>query len=95
MYSMSQTTPTTGHKVSFHEQVAANIRAEMAAQRKTAVDLAEAIHTGHRAAIRRWNGTQEISLNEVDVIARWLGVTRSSLMAAREVADERQLQEAS
>jgi transcriptional regulator with XRE-family HTH domain len=69
--------------VPFHEQVAANLRAEMAAQRKSALDLADALHIGHRAAIRRWNGEQPIGLNELDAIAKWLGVARSSLMTAR------------
>jgi transcriptional regulator with XRE-family HTH domain len=83
MYTMSQNTTATPPKVTLHEQVAANLRAEMAAQRKSTVDLAAAIHTGHRSAIRRWNGQQQISLNELSSIAKWLGVPTSSLMAAR------------
>ncbi|HEY8590684.1 MAG TPA: helix-turn-helix domain-containing protein [Naasia sp.] len=81
---MDQNTTVGGTGVTLHERVAANLRAEMAAQRKSTLDLARELHVGHRAATRRWNGEQPIGLNELSVIAKWLDVPVSALMAARE-----------
>lgn len=65
------------------DQVAANVRAEMAAQKKTAIELSALLGIGHGAALRRCNGDIQISLNELDQIASWLGVSRASLMTER------------
>lgn len=72
-----------GQKVSLREQVASNVRAELAAQRMTAADLAKILHLGYRAALRRYNGEQELSLNEISTVSFALQVPISALMAAR------------
>lgn len=64
-------------------RVAVNVRAEMAAQKKTSVGLAAVLETGHRAALRRVNGEQDFSLGELEKTAAWLNVTIAYLMAAR------------
>lgn len=65
------------------KRVAVNVRAEMAAQRRNAVELARVLGIGHRAALRRVNGEQEFSLGELSKTAEWLGVSVSSLMVER------------
>jgi len=65
------------------DRVAVNVRAEMAAQRRSAVQLASLLAIGHRAALRRVNGEMPFSLGELDKVAAWLDVSVSSLMAAR------------
>jgi transcriptional regulator with XRE-family HTH domain len=65
------------------DRVATNIRAEMAAQGKTAVELGELLGIGHRAALHRRNGAIPFSLGELERVAPWLGVTIASLMTAR------------
>lgn len=64
-------------------RVAINARAEMAAQKRTAVDLAAVLGIGHRAALRRVNGEQEFTLGELAKTAAWLEVPVSALMAER------------
>jgi transcriptional regulator with XRE-family HTH domain len=81
---MSQITNLNSKKATLNDRVAANLRAEMAAQRKTVTDLAEALHVGHRAATRRWSGDQDIGLNDLDQISVWLEIPVSTLMTARE-----------
>jgi hypothetical protein len=76
---------TQGQKVPLREQVATNVRAELAAQRKTAADLAKILHLGYRAALRRYNGEQELSLNEISVVSFALQVPVSALMAPRAI----------
>lgn len=65
------------------DQVAANVRAEMAVQGKTAVELAEVLHVGHRAALHRRNGSIPFSLHDLQRVAEWLRVPISSLMTPR------------
>lgn len=55
----------------------------MAAQRRSAVQLAALLDIGHRAALRRVNGEMPFSLGELDQVAAWLEVSVSSLMASR------------
>lgn len=74
-----------GQKVTLREQVASNVRAELAVQRKTAADLAKILHLGYRAALRRYNGEQEMSLNEISTVSFALQVPVSALMAPRPV----------
>lgn len=68
---------------SLSQTVATNVRAEMAAQKRTAVTLAELLDLGYEAARSRISGDVDISLNELERIAAWLGVSESSLMASR------------
>lgn len=66
------------------DRVAVNVRAEMAVQRRTAVELAKVLSIGHRAALHRVNGEVDYSLGELEKVAAWLDVTVTSLMAPRE-----------
>jgi hypothetical protein len=67
------------------DRVATNVRAEMAVQGKTAVELADLLEIGHRAALHRRNGAIPFSLAELEKVSPWLGVTVASLMAARQM----------
>ncbi|PZE23893.1 hypothetical protein DEI86_13700 [Curtobacterium sp. MCBD17_028] len=67
------------------EQVASNVRAELAANRMTAADLSRILHVGYRAALRRFNGEQEIGLGELATIAAALQVPVSAFLAPRPV----------
>lgn len=71
--------------MTLHEQVASNVRAQLAVDKKTAVDLGGILHIGYRAALRRYNGEQELTLSELSIIARALQVPVSTLMAPRVV----------
>jgi len=82
---MEQNVTRTGHKVTLREQVASNVRAELAAQKKGSTDLAQILHLGYRAALRRFNGEQELSLNEISAVSLALRVPVSALMAPRTV----------
>lgn len=64
-------------------RVAVNVRAEMAAQRKTAVQLANLLDVGHQAALRRVNGEVPFSLAELAQVASWLEVRIADLLATR------------
>jgi transcriptional regulator with XRE-family HTH domain len=61
--------------------VASNIRAYMAAQRKTTAELALIIGRDVRAAQRRRSGEQQFSLDELEAVSRWLNVPPNALMA--------------
>ncbi len=80
---MSQELVTSGRKATLADHVAANLRAELAARRLNANDLAKVLNVGVRAASRRMSGDIELSLNELDIVSRWLGVTRSQMMTER------------
>lgn len=56
------------------EAAAAEVRAEMGRQRKTASDLASVLGTTVRTASRRMNGEVEFSVTDLVVIAAWLEV---------------------
>lgn len=66
---------------SLNEAVAAEIRGEMARQRKTGTGLAEVLHCSQQSASRRLSGAQRLDLDELAVIADWLGVTLLDLIA--------------
>jgi hypothetical protein len=80
---MEQNVTATGQKMSLQEQVASNVRAELAAVRMAAPDLARILHLGYRAGLRRFNGEQELSLSELALVAKTLQVPVSSLMSPR------------
>jgi hypothetical protein len=80
---MEQNVTTEGHKVTLQEQVASNVRAELAASHKAATDLVQILHLGYRACLRRYNGEQPFSLSELSIVARALSVPVSALMAPR------------
>jgi transcriptional regulator with XRE-family HTH domain len=83
MYPMSQITTQSSRNAQLHELVATNVRAEMAAQRKSTSDLASVLHMNQRAVQNRCSGKQPFSLNEVATIASWLGCGVSFLTAER------------
>lgn len=58
--------------MSYREQVAAEVRAEMARQRKTGRELASLLSITQQSASRRLNASTDLSLDELDIIARWL-----------------------
>lgn len=80
---MSQPPTTPRQTSTLADHVAANIRAELAVRRQTSKDLARVLHIGQRAASRRLSGDLDFSLNELDAVARWLGVARVELMRER------------
>jgi transcriptional regulator with XRE-family HTH domain len=83
---MSQEPTIQSRNMTLADFVAANVRAELAARRLTANDLAKCLNIGPRAAARRLSGELDFSLNETDIVARWFGVARSELMRERVVA---------
>lgn len=62
------------------ERIAAEVRSEMAWQRRSVPELATVLGVGLRAAQRRYSGEVEIGLDEIDPIADWLGVSRNQLL---------------
>ena len=65
---------------SFREGVAAELRAEMARQRKSGVELASVLNLSQQSVSRRLNGDTDISLDEIAVIADWLQVPVQKLL---------------
>ena len=64
----------------FSEQVGANIRAELARQRKTQAQLADVWGLNQASVSKRMAGTVPVDVNEVAKVADWLGVPMSRLM---------------
>jgi transcriptional regulator with XRE-family HTH domain len=64
----------------FRQRTAAEIRAEMARQRKTQADLAEVLGLSQMAVSRRLNAEVDTSLDEIADIAEWLGVTFAQMV---------------
>ena len=64
----------------FSEQVAANIRAELARQKKTQAQLAEVWGINAASVSKRMSGAVPVDVNEVQMAAGWLGVPLSRLM---------------
>lgn len=60
--------------------VAGEIRAEMARQKRTGVELAAVLHCSQQSASRRVAGAQTIDLDELPLIAEWLGVSVMDLL---------------
>lgn len=65
--------------------IAAEVRAEMARQRKTGVELAALLDVSQQAASRRLAGAVPFSMDEIVVVAQWLGVEVVTLIP-REVS---------
>lgn len=55
----------------------------MARQRRTGVELAAVLKCSQQSASRRINGGQGLDLDELPVIADWLGVNVMDLIAPR------------
>lgn len=71
---------------SLSEVVAGNLRAEMARQKLSGVDLAALLKCSQQSASRRVTGAQAIDLDELPLIADWLGVNLFDLVTTREQA---------
>jgi transcriptional regulator with XRE-family HTH domain len=68
------------------ERVAAAIRGELARQRRTQRDLAEALGMAQQSVSRRLSGTTPISVGELDAISLYLGVAPAQLLGERPVS---------
>ena len=60
---------------------AGNLRAEMARQRKTSADLADALNCSQSSASRRMTGETVMDLDELAAIANWLQVNTNALLS--------------
>lgn len=69
-----------GSPINLRQRVAAELRAEMARQKRTGVDLAAALKCSQQSASRRLNGGQGLDLDELPVIAEWLGIDVMDLL---------------
>lgn len=66
----------------FTDQVAANVRGELARRRLGQVQIAQALGISQAAVSRRLNGSVPLDVNELAVIARLLGVSAADLLPA-------------
>lgn len=66
----------------FAEAIASEVRAEMARQRKTQGDLADALGISRPTAAKRLNAVQPFDASELYVVATWLGVPPSQFWPA-------------
>jgi len=69
------------------DRIAAEVRAEMARQKRTGGELAEVLGITAHTAGRRLNGSIPFNVVEFDTTARWLGVDSAELMKRAERAD--------
>lgn len=69
----------------FSQAVAAEVRAEMARQHKSQVALAEVLNVSQPTASRRLQGKQPFDMDELPVIAAWLGVQVEAFIPAGEI----------
>lgn len=60
--------------MSYRHYAAAELRAEMARQRYSSGDLAEALSLSQTSAHRRMTGDAGLDLDEIALVADWLGV---------------------
>lgn len=67
--------------VALNELVAAEARAEMARQRKTAAGLAARLRSSDRTAYRLLSGHRNINLDQLEVIADFIGIDPSLLVS--------------
>lgn len=63
------------------QRAAMEIRGLMGAQKRSAVDLAKLLNVSRDTAARRINGESDLSLNELETIAGWLGVNACRIIA--------------
>ena len=63
------------------QRAATEIRGLMGAQKLNTVDLAKLLNVSRDTAARRINGESDLSLNELEAIAAWLGVSASRIIA--------------
>ncbi|MFT3871577.1 MAG: hypothetical protein QM714_02855 [Nocardioides sp.] len=70
-----------GTPATFRQRVAAEIRAEMARQKRTGVQLAEVLQCSQQSVSRRLAEGQGLDLDELPLIAEWLGIDVLDLIA--------------
>lgn len=63
------------------QRAATEIRGLMGARKLSTPDLAQLLSVSRDTAARRINGDVDISLNELETIAEWLGVTACRIIA--------------
>lgn len=73
-----QVVPANG---SATQRAATEIRGLMAARKLNTLDLAQLLKVSRDTAARRLNGDVDISINELETIADWLGVTPERIIA--------------
>ena len=69
---------TTG--IPLRERIAAELRAEMARQQRTGVQLAQVLKCSQQTASRRMIDGRGLDLDELPLIAEWLGVDVMQLL---------------
>lgn len=62
------------------QRVAGALRAEMARQRKTGLDLAQLLNCSQSSASRRMTGEVTLDLDEVGAISEWLDIPIATLL---------------
>lgn len=77
-------TDTAMRQSTFADEVAANVRAEMARQRVQQKTVAEALDVPFGIISDRARGRTPWTLNELETVARLLGTTVSDLCAIRD-----------
>lgn len=68
------------------QRVAGALRAEMARQRKTGLDLARLLNCSQSSASRRMVGEKSLDLDELGLVAEWLDVPLTTLLGATDKA---------
>lgn len=68
---------------SLRERVAAEVRAEMARQKLTGVGLARVLNCSQQSASRRLIDGKGLALDDLPLIADWLGLTVVDLISPR------------
>lgn len=68
---------------SLRQTVAAELRAEMARQKRTGVELAAVLNCSQQSASRRLNGGQGLDLDDLPAIAEWLEIDVLDLIVPR------------
>ncbi|WP_418061772.1 hypothetical protein [Pimelobacter simplex] len=70
-----------GTTETFRQRVAAEVRAEMARQKKTGVGLAKVLRCSQQSASRRLVSGQGLDLDDLPLIAEWLDVSVVDLIS--------------
>jgi len=65
---------------SLRSLTAGEVRAEMARQRKSGIELASLLNLSQQSVSRRLNAETDFSLDELAAVADWLGVPVLSLI---------------
>lgn len=78
--------PQSTEAQTFGVSVATEIRAEMARQKKTQEQLAEALGVNPVTASRRINGTAPFNIEEIFTVAQWLGVRPEDFIPSTSLA---------